>query len=109
MSCGVGCRRGSDLVLLWLAAVAPIRPLAWEPPYATGTALKRKKRKKKKVSPKAWCSKTQKNETHGYSFIKAYQNRLFFKLLSLSKLLHKFKRKNFFRHFKLDYVLQDFL
>ena len=28
MSCGVGCRRGSDLVLLWfwrrLAAVAPI-------------------------------------------------------------------------------------
>ena len=36
-----------DLVLLWLwcrpAAVAPIRPLAWEPPYAAGTALKRKK------------------------------------------------------------------
>ena len=23
------------------AAVAPIRPLAWEPPYATGAALKR--------------------------------------------------------------------
>ena len=47
MSCGVGCRRGSDLVLLWLwcrpAAVAPIRPLAWEPPYAVGTALKKKK------------------------------------------------------------------
>ena len=36
-----------DLVLLWLwcrlAAVAPIRPLAWEPPYAAGMALKRKK------------------------------------------------------------------
>ena len=42
MSCGVGCRRGSDPVLLWLwrrlAATAPIRPLAWEPPYAAGAA-----------------------------------------------------------------------
>ena len=35
----------SDPMLLWLwcrpAATAPIRPLAWEPPYAMGTALKR--------------------------------------------------------------------
>ena len=29
-------------------ATAPIRPLAWEPPYATGEALKRKEKKKKK-------------------------------------------------------------
>ena len=40
VSCGVGCRHSSDLVLLWLwcrpAVVAPIRPLAWEPPYAMG-------------------------------------------------------------------------
>ena len=47
MSCGVGRRHGSDLALLWLwcrpAAIAPIRPLAWEPPYATGEALKRQK------------------------------------------------------------------
>ena len=47
MSCGVGCRRGSDLVLLWLwcrlTATAPIRPLAWESPYATGVNLKRQK------------------------------------------------------------------
>ena len=54
MSCGVGCRRGSDLVLLWLwhrlAAIAPIRPLAWEPPYASGAALKRTTKKKKKKS-----------------------------------------------------------
>ena len=38
VSCGVGRRRGSDPVLLWLwcrpAAVAPTGPLAWEPPYA---------------------------------------------------------------------------
>ena len=36
-----------DLALLWLwfrlAAAAPIRPLAWELPYAAGVALKRKK------------------------------------------------------------------
>ena len=46
VSCGVGCRHGSDLVLLWLwcrpAAVTSIRPLAWEPPYAAGVALKTK-------------------------------------------------------------------
>ena len=52
MSCGIGHRRGLDLVLLWLccrpAATAPIRPLAWEPPYAAGVALKKTKDKKKK-------------------------------------------------------------
>ena len=52
MNCNVGRRCSSDLVLLclWcrLAAVAPIRLLAWEPPYATGAALKRQKKKKKK-------------------------------------------------------------
>ena len=43
MSCGVGRRRGSDLEWLWQrpAAVAPIGPLDWEPPYAAGVALKR--------------------------------------------------------------------
>ena len=52
MSCGVGRRRGSDLVLRWLwrrpAAAALIRPLAWEPPYAMGVALEKTKKKKKK-------------------------------------------------------------
>ena len=47
MSCGVDRRLGSDLALLglWcrLAAVAMIQPLAWEPPYAVGAALKKKK------------------------------------------------------------------
>ena len=47
MSCGVGRRHSSDPMLLWLwhrpAAIAPIRPLAWEPPYAAGAALKKKK------------------------------------------------------------------
>ena len=55
----MGRRRGSDPELLWLwwrlAAVAPIRPLAWEPPYAEGAALKRqiRIRRIKKPHP-AW-------------------------------------------------------
>ena len=52
MNCGVGRRRGSDLVWLWLwcrlAAIALIGPLAWEPPYAAGAALKIQKDKKHK-------------------------------------------------------------
>ena len=56
VSCGVGCRRGSDPALLWIwrrpVATAPIRPLAWEPPYAVGAAQEKgkKTKKKKKVS-----------------------------------------------------------
>ena len=45
MSCGVGRRHNSDLALLWPwcrpVATAPIRPLAWKPPYAAGVALER--------------------------------------------------------------------
>ena len=45
MRCGVGCRRGSDLALLWLcrrlAAAALIGPLAWGLPYAIDVALKK--------------------------------------------------------------------
>ena len=57
MSRGVGCRHSLDPVLLrlWcrLVSAAPIRPLAWEPPYAVGVAqemAKRQKGKKKKKS-----------------------------------------------------------
>ena len=53
MSCGVGHRCGLDLVLLWLwhrsAAVAPIRPLIWESPYAVEADFKKKKKKAKKI------------------------------------------------------------
>ena len=56
MSCGVGRRRGLDpaLLRLWCrpAATAPIRPLAWEPPYAVGVAQEIAKRQKKKKE--AW-------------------------------------------------------
>ena len=51
MSCGVGWRHISDPTLLWLwcrlTAPALIRPLAWEPPYATDVVLKRLKKKKR--------------------------------------------------------------
>ena len=50
MTCGVVCRGGLDPALLWLwcrpVGVAPIQPLAWELPYATSMALKRKKKKR---------------------------------------------------------------
>ena len=51
MSSGIGHRLGLDPKLLWLwrrlAAAAPIGPLDWELPYATGVAPKRKRKKKK--------------------------------------------------------------
>ena len=54
MSCGVDCRRGSDPELLWLwhRSVAPIGPLAWESPHATGAAQEIAKKKKKKKGQK---------------------------------------------------------
>ena len=62
MSCGVGRRRGSDLALLWLwcrpVAAALIRPLAWEPPYATRVALEKAKthtHKKKILQRNKFC------------------------------------------------------
>ena len=45
MMCGVGHRHGCGP-----AAVAPIQPLAWEPPYVAGDALKRKKKVKRETT-----------------------------------------------------------
>ena len=65
MSCGVGCRLGLNLVLLWHrpATTAPIRPLAWEHPYATGVALKGQKTKDKKKKKFFFFSKLAKAPT----------------------------------------------
>ena len=50
MSCGIGCRQGTDLTFLWLwlrpVARVPIQPLTWDPPYAMDVALKNKKKKR---------------------------------------------------------------
>ena len=55
MTCGVGHSWGSDRALLWLwhrpASTAPIRPLAWEPPYAAIAALEKDKKTKRKEMP----------------------------------------------------------
>ena len=59
LSCGVGCRCGSDPALLWLwcrtVATALIRPLAWEPPYVAESAqeMAKRKEKKKKIGGKS--------------------------------------------------------
>ena len=63
VSCGVGQRRSLDPVLLWLwcrlAAIAPIQPLAWEPPYAMGEALDKQTNKQIKFTlweeDRAYC------------------------------------------------------
>ena len=51
MSCGVGHRCSLDPAWLWCrpSALALIRPLAWELPYAAGAALKNKKKTKTKT------------------------------------------------------------
>ena len=51
VGCGVGHRYSSDPVLLWRrpVAIAPIEPLAWEPPYAASVSLKKKKKCENKV------------------------------------------------------------
>ena len=54
MGCAVGRRCGSDLEVLWLwwrpVAIAPIGPLAWEPPCAAGAALEKTKKKESRSS-----------------------------------------------------------
>ena len=56
MSCRVGGRHGLDPALLWLwsrpGAIALIRPLAWELPYASGAAQEMVKRPKKTKTKK---------------------------------------------------------
>ena len=65
MSCDIGHRRGSDLVLLRLwhrpVAVALIQPLAWELPHC-GCAPKKKKKKKKKTDNSEEKMKEEKPE-----------------------------------------------
>ena len=60
MSCGVGHKCGLDMALLWLwcgpAAVAPIRPLGWELPYAADAALEKTKKKTKTKTLSISCS-----------------------------------------------------
>ena len=77
MSCGVGCRYGSDPTLLWLwcrsVAAALMRPLTWEPPYAVGVAQRNGKKTKK---PKQTNKKQQKTSLWCLALITPGQNRI---------------------------------
>ena len=57
--------------MLWLwcrsAAIAPIRPLAWETPHAEGAALKRQKKKEKKK---------KKKKEHFYNYKSTFSHHL---------------------------------
>ena len=61
MSCAGGHRHGLDPPLLWLwykpVATVPNGPLAWQPPYAAGVALKRPKNINKNSHQVLWESK----------------------------------------------------
>ena len=66
MSCGVGRRQGSEPALLWLwhrlAATAPIGSLAWEPPYATGVALKKTRERERERERRKEKEKKERKE-----------------------------------------------
>ena len=68
MSCGVGFRCSSVLVLLWLwhrpAAVDPIKPLAWRSSTCCGCGPKKKKRKKRNSCYVGPSLRLEKGELH---------------------------------------------
>lgn len=78
MSCGVGCRYVSDPELLWLwrgpVTTAPIRPLAWEPPYAIGAALEKVKRQKTKNKKNKQKKQTKRKYLVPFLSMLTYQN-----------------------------------
>ena len=57
-------------MLLWLccrpAAVALIQPLAWEPPYATGVALKSKERERERERKKEKKERRERERNFGW-------------------------------------------
>jgi len=57
MSCGEGCKQGLDSILQWTAAAPPIQHLAWGLAYATGAALKKKKKKYSPFGVPLWLSR----------------------------------------------------
>ena len=58
-------------MLLWLwhrlAASAPIQPLAWELPYATGAAIKKKEKIEMKIQKRGEKTKLRKSKEQNKS------------------------------------------
>ena len=99
MGCGAGRRCSLDPALLWLwcrlAAVALIRPLAWEPPHAEGSGpRKRQKDEKRRVSlrnyHKKLPSKCWVTADSCYSCLEGFLNILFFSLYGHTWGIRKF-------------------
>ena len=100
MSCGIGHRCGWDPALLWLwrrlAATAPIRPLAWESPYAMGVALKRQKDKKRK---KEKCS------YYGFYLTSKFKRKSKAIIPTLTKFTALHQYIMFFKNYKQEFPL----
>ena len=97
----VGHRWGSDPAMLWLwhqpAATAPIRPLAWEPPYAVGVALKRQK-KRHILSSTIFSYNSWKNHSKmARREWKAHNTKISFSLIFLLPFSYLSHRLNLFR------------
>ena len=70
MNCGVGHRSSSDPMLLWpdvMVAPALIGPLAWEPPYAESSALKKKNQKTKQLIAGICLNVSQSKNNHHHN------------------------------------------
>uniref|UniRef100_A0A8W4F6E9 Abnormal spindle-like microcephaly-associated protein homolog n=1 Tax=Sus scrofa TaxID=9823 RepID=A0A8W4F6E9_PIG len=101
-------RCSSDSALLWLwhglAATAPIRPLAWEPPYAAGVAQEMAKRQKKKRK-----KERKKGETHKCSLrIRMGAGKKWFRArLQQKRLLQKYHRVITIQHEAQERISQQ--
>ena len=115
MSCGVGCRCGSDMALLWLwrrpAATALIRPLAWEPPYSLGAALKKKQQKNLKKNKSYWLQFISQDDVYVVVCFqlhlqtnnsKAYLVYLFKQNISVQYYLRKWSTRSFLTTVRLS-------
>ena len=105
MSCDIGRRRGVDLVLLWLAAAALIRPLAWEPPYAAGEALKKRQKtekKKKKTTP------PKKPTKEGAHFLVSFLVETFQKLQNAKEILTNEASRARYDHWRRSQISMPF-
>ena len=80
MSCGIGCRHGSDPALLWLwlwcrlVTTAPIGHLAWEPPHVAGAALEKAK-KKEEIKSFSWYERNHHSEARALEVYQHPQER----------------------------------
>ena len=102
MSSGVGWRCGSDHARQWLwsrpTGAVPIWPLAWEPPYDMGVALKRQKTKQKKTNKQTNKKQERTLECEGnkVSLVAHYKTRGITRIFQLS-----FNIKNLFQEIPL--------